>query len=88
MFRGSVYVVTFFDGAPIKKCQRTYQGNQESLTLIATRHHSLGWIGSARWARHKAYQFRASDGHECGIRTSYPDDVSCLPRNIANRTKI
>ena len=33
-------------------------------------------------------QFRASDGHECGIRTSYPDDVSCLPRNIANRAKI
>jgi hypothetical protein len=33
-------------------------------------------------------QFRASDGHECGIRTSYPDDVSCLLRNIANRAKI
>jgi hypothetical protein len=82
MFRGSVYVPDATHGG--------WWRAESQLDIAGTPGVSGSKPNNLRnnSLSESSLQFRASDGHECGIRTSYPDDVSCLLRNIANRAKI
>ena len=84
MFRGFVYVPDATHGGWWRADSRLDLEIARNLGVCGSRPNNLRNNNLSE----SSLQFRASDGHECGIRTSYPDDVSCLPRNIANRAKI